>query len=138
MNQIEQFQKQCAAEMTQMDCAHRCGIGKEVEQKILSMPLPEVKQEPVAWLYHDAPSLDIFLRNKCDAHLIYSIGLSLVRKPNCRNETALYAMPPDAEALRDALIDLISIVKIHQEATKNRFAWAEIDCAEEALKGRAA
>lgn len=48
------------------------------------------------------------------------------------------ALRKENERLRDALIDLISIVKIHQEATKNRFAWAEIDCAEEALKGGAA
>jgi len=48
------------------------------------------------------------------------------------------AIRKENEQLREALIDLISIVKIHQDATKNRFAWAEIDCAEEALKGGAA
>lgn len=51
--------------------------------------------------------------------------------------TDIEALRKENEQLREALIDLISIAKIHQDATKNRFAWAEIDCAEEALKGGA-
>lgn len=33
----------------------------------------------------------------------------------------------------EALIELISIVKIHSEATKNNFAWAEVDYAKEII-----
>ncbi len=36
--------------------------------------------------------------------------------------------------MEEALRELTSIVKIHSEATNNNFAWAEIECAEEALK----
>jgi len=32
-----------------------------------------------------------------------------------------------------ALNELTSIIKIHSEATKNTFAWAEVDCAKEIL-----
>ena len=32
-----------------------------------------------------------------------------------------------------ALNELTSIIKIHSEATKNTFAWAEADCAKEIL-----
>ena len=32
-----------------------------------------------------------------------------------------------------ALNELTSIIKIHSEATKNTFAWAEVDCAKETL-----
>ena len=32
-----------------------------------------------------------------------------------------------------ALNELTSIIKIHSEATKNTFAWAEVNCAKEIL-----
>jgi hypothetical protein len=34
---------------------------------------------------------------------------------------------------REALKELVAIVKIHQEATGNNFAWAELEMAEQAL-----
>lgn len=98
----EAFRELCAkwAEAEILELTDNEDLADSIYKRVINLPLPEVKQEPVAWLYHDAPSLDIFLRNKSDAHLIYSIGLSLARKPNCRNETALYAAPPDADAIR--------------------------------------
>ena len=35
--------------------------------------------------------------------------------------------------LKQALIELVSIVEIHAKCTKNNFAWAEIEFAKEAL-----
>lgn len=37
------------------------------------------------------------------------------------------------QKLREALRELMSIVSIHQKATGNNFAWAEMDFAREAL-----
>ena len=37
------------------------------------------------------------------------------------------------QKLREALRELMSIVSIHQNATRNNFAWAEMDFAREAL-----
>ena len=37
------------------------------------------------------------------------------------------------QKLREALSELMSIVSIHQKATGNNFAWAEMDFAREAL-----
>ena len=37
------------------------------------------------------------------------------------------------QKLREALRELMSIVSIHQKATRNNFAWAEMDFAREAL-----
>lgn len=36
-------------------------------------------------------------------------------------------------ALKEALSELVSIVEIHQRATNNNFAWAEVSCAKEVL-----
>ena len=40
--------------------------------------------------------------------------------------------------LKNSLKELVSIVKIHQKATFNNFAWAELEVANEVLKGGAA
>ena len=37
------------------------------------------------------------------------------------------------EELKEALKELLSIVKMHSKATDNNFAWAEVECAEEVL-----
>jgi hypothetical protein len=39
-----------------------------------------------------------------------------------------------APELLEALKEVISIVKIHSEGTKNNFAWAELDYANEIIK----
>jgi len=36
--------------------------------------------------------------------------------------------------LEEALRELVCIVEIHQNATKNNFAWAELNCAKEVLE----
>lgn len=38
------------------------------------------------------------------------------------------------DEMLETLIELISIVKIHSEATKNNFAWAEVDGAKKILE----
>lgn len=110
---------------------------------VRALPLPEVKFAPIGVddlvavhrsllgaacsaisKKRDAPRTVANLRRHTTGDLSVSSSVEYLRKEN--------------EHLREALIDLISIVKIHQDATKNRFAWAEIDCAEEALKGGAA
>ena len=35
--------------------------------------------------------------------------------------------------LKQCLKDMVQITEIHQDATGNNFAWAEIECAKEAL-----
>lgn len=47
-----------------------------------------------------------------------------------KRHAMLIAAAPD---MLDALIELGIIVKIHSEATKNNFAWAEMQCAREAI-----
>lgn len=42
-------------------------------------------------------------------------------------------MQSTEQKLREALSELMSIVSIHQKATGNNFAWAEMDFAREAL-----
>ena len=58
---------------------------------------PDAKREPVAYLYHDAQTAQ-------DAHpLMHSTMLVLAtdRRPEYRNETPLYAAPPEPDARRE-------------------------------------
>lgn len=55
--------------------------------------------------------------------------------PLLEDGTLLYLAPPaaDVQELVEALRQLCSIVEIHQDATGNNFAWAELPDAFEAL-----
>lgn len=57
--------------------------------------------EPVAWLYHDATSLDALLAAEQACSSVHSVVVSLRRQPYYCNETPLYlatpAQPPAAQ-----------------------------------------
>jgi hypothetical protein len=46
--------------------------------------------EPVAYLYHDAPTLDDYIANERAGIPINSACIGVKRMPHCRNETPLY------------------------------------------------
>lgn len=46
MNQLEQFREQCLSLVSSLDCAHRCGVGHEIADKIRALPLPESNAGP--------------------------------------------------------------------------------------------
>jgi hypothetical protein len=55
-----------------------------------SPPIERAEPRPIAYLYHDAPSAEA-----ADPMLHSTlVVLAADRRPNCRNETALYAHPP--------------------------------------------
>lgn len=145
----EAFREQCA-KICNEHAQRQRDFSQHAESKVAdflattirALPLPEVKFAPIGVddlvavhrsllgaacsaisKKRDAPRTVANLRRHTTGDLSVSSSVEYLRKEN--------------EKLREALIDLISIVKIHQDATKNRFAWAEIDCAEEALKGGA-
>lgn len=95
MNQLEQFREQCAVELEKLDCAHGCGVGSEIAQKIRALPLPEVKQEPITWLRKDTLEK---LMDRQDG----TVGFSAVlfKKETEIHSVGLYLDTLDAEVLR--------------------------------------
>lgn len=61
--------------------------------------------EPVAYLYHDAPSLQALIENERNGFPVNSVLLSIKRQSQCRNETPLYTRPPAPAAGKDAELD---------------------------------
>ena len=55
----------------------------------------------------------------------------------CKDYNELLASNAELEAsnarMRDALVELISIVEIHSKGTDNNFAWAELEYAREVM-----
>ncbi|MGL4678566.1 MAG: hypothetical protein ACRCWC_04200 [Plesiomonas shigelloides] len=55
----------------------------------------QAQQEPVAWLYHDASSLEELLAFERDGLVVTcSVLMSLKREKQYKNETPLFAAPP--------------------------------------------
>lgn len=52
---------------------------------------------------------------------------------NGRNDSLAMEAANQIKHLKDALSEMVSIVKIHSETTGNNFAWAEIEEARKAL-----
>jgi len=66
-------------------------------------PLAKQEQgEPVAWLYHDAGSLEEMLEAERKCLNIHSVLLSIRRHEAYRNETPLYTTPQQRKPLTDA------------------------------------
>ena len=83
MNQLEQLREQCA-KVASSYCIESTDLGGVIAKKILALPLPEVKQEPVAEVADDF----IFTLRKQPDGSRWPVG------------TKLYVVSPDAEALR--------------------------------------
>ena len=68
-------------------------------------PEPEQEQaEPVAWMYHDASSIESLLNNERNGLPVNSTLISFKRRAEYRNETPLYAAPQgQTELLKQAL-----------------------------------
>ncbi|MFZ6773071.1 hypothetical protein ACO0LB_10195 [Undibacterium sp. SXout7W] len=83
----EEIKEQCAKFLEDQDCAHGCMVGKELADKLRGMPLPEVGQEPAAWLDDDSEPVSNELK------AAFPDGFESYTTP-------LYLLPPDAEDLR--------------------------------------
>ncbi|MFZ6774703.1 hypothetical protein ACO0LB_18535 [Undibacterium sp. SXout7W] len=106
----EQFREQWAAELEKLDCAHGCGIGREIAEKIKAFPLPEVTQEPFGFLR-------IFKLNGkiCDKTFVEKIPTCTIfeadlLKPYCIEYQKIFDLPPDAETLRKENEQLLKLL----------------------------
>ena len=56
-----------------------------------------------------------------------------LRSISIRDESLAVEAANQIKHLKQCLRDMVSIAEIHQNVTGNNFAWAEIECAKEAL-----
>ena len=56
-----------------------------------------------------------------------------LRSISSRDDSLAVEAANQIKHLKECLKNMVSIAEIHQEHTGNNFAWAEIECAKEAL-----
>ena len=56
-----------------------------------------------------------------------------LRSISSRDDSLAVEAANQIKHLKQCLKDMVQITEIHQDATGNNFAWAEIECAKEAL-----
>lgn len=90
------------------------------------------KYTPAPWatLLHSCAPDKIFSIGPIEAYFEMVDGEVLPFLDVPEEDTRLIAAAPDLLA---ALKEMVSIVQIHQRATGNNFAWAELPCAIEAI-----
>lgn len=112
MNQLEQFREQCASicDEAKKNISPDYIIGEDVRnagiacceniaKRIRALQLPEVNQEPVAWLRHRfAQSLDT--NGYCDGHEWLEVCNEGEQGDDKTPAFPVYDLPTDAEALR--------------------------------------
>jgi hypothetical protein len=83
-------------------------------------------KEPVAWLYHDAPTLEDCLDNERLGFPVNSVLLTIRRRAGMRNETPLYTHPAPSPLTRPAVPEGYKLVPV--EPTPE-MGWAYLDAA---------
>jgi hypothetical protein len=74
-------------------CDTTAGVISQIDNMVCKLVREQEQGEPVAWLYHDAGSLEEMLEAERKCFNLHSVLLSIRRHEAYRNETPLYTTP---------------------------------------------